>query len=71
MEREALWRLVVEVKYDNMWGGWCSKEVGSFRVGVWKNIRRGWGGFLDLSDMRWEMGPISDFGMICGVGTRF
>jgi hypothetical protein len=24
-------------------GGWCSNEVvGSFRVEVWKNIRRGW-----------------------------
>jgi hypothetical protein len=32
----------VEVKYDTMRGGWCSKEVGrSYGVGVWKCIRRG------------------------------
>jgi hypothetical protein len=30
---------------DYMWGGWCSNAViGSFRVRVWKNIRRGVGG---------------------------
>ena len=22
-EREALWRLVVDVKYESLWGGWC------------------------------------------------
>ena len=32
----------MEVKYDTMRGGWCSKEVGgSYGVGVWKCIRRG------------------------------
>jgi hypothetical protein len=32
-----------------MSGGWCSKEVeGPFGVGVWKHIRRVWGGFFSL-----------------------
>jgi len=34
MEREALWRLVVDNKYDNLRGGWCSKRVvGPYGVG--------------------------------------
>lgn len=34
-EKEALWRLVVEVKSASMWGGWCSNAVyGSYGVGV-------------------------------------
>jgi len=46
MERDALWRKVVDVKYGSMRGGWCSKEVGgSFGFGVWKSIRRGWDAF--------------------------
>jgi hypothetical protein len=33
----------VDVKYDIMRGGWCSKEVrGPYGVGVWKCIGRGW-----------------------------
>jgi len=40
--REALWRLVIDVKFESLRGGWCSKEVlGTFGVGVWKHIRRG------------------------------
>jgi hypothetical protein len=31
MEREALWRKVVDIKYDSMRRGWCFKKVG----GVW------------------------------------
>ena len=46
MEREALWRLVVDIKYDGLREGWCAKEVGgSFGVGVWKYTRREWEGF--------------------------
>jgi hypothetical protein len=42
-EREALWRMGIEVKFESLRGGWCSKEVlGTFGVGVWKHIRRGW-----------------------------
>jgi hypothetical protein len=41
-EREALWQLVIDAKFESLKGGWCSKEVsGSFGVGVWKHIRRG------------------------------
>jgi hypothetical protein len=36
----------VEVKYDMIRSGWCSKEVGGpYGVGVWKCIRRGWDNF--------------------------
>jgi len=42
LERDALWRKVVNIKYGSMRGGWCSKEVvGSFGVGIWKSIRDG------------------------------
>jgi hypothetical protein len=42
-EGEAWWRKLVEVKYDIMRGGWCSKEVGGpYGVRVWKCIQRGW-----------------------------
>jgi hypothetical protein len=55
MDREALWRLVVETKYDSTRGGWCSKEVmGTFGVGVWKHIRRGWDKFSTF--VRFEVG---------------
>jgi hypothetical protein len=26
-ERETLWRLVIDTKYDSLRGGWCSKKV--------------------------------------------
>uniref|UniRef100_A0A2N9IJT9 Protein-lysine N-methyltransferase FSB_LOCUS52282 n=1 Tax=Fagus sylvatica TaxID=28930 RepID=A0A2N9IJT9_FAGSY len=43
MERDAYWRKVVEAKYGNMWGGWCTKVVkGSYGVSLWKSIRQGW-----------------------------
>jgi len=36
-EKEALWRVVVEFKYESSWGGWCSNEVhGTYRVGIMK-----------------------------------
>jgi hypothetical protein len=46
MDREAMWRLVVEAKYGSLWGGWCSKSSkGSHGVSVWKFIRQGWDSF--------------------------
>jgi hypothetical protein len=34
-EREALWRMVIDVKFESLRGGWYSKEVlGTFGVGV-------------------------------------
>jgi hypothetical protein len=45
----CLWRMVIEVKFESLRGGWCSKEVlGTFGVGVWKHIRRGWDKFHNL-----------------------
>ncbi|RVX01530.1 hypothetical protein CK203_017500 [Vitis vinifera] len=43
MEREALWRQVICVKYEEEEGGWRSCVVrGSFGVGLWKTIKRVW-----------------------------
>jgi hypothetical protein len=54
-EREVLWRLVIDVKFESLWGGWCSKKVlGTFGVGVWKHIRRGWDKFCNF--VRFEVG---------------
>jgi hypothetical protein len=31
----------VDSKFGSLWGGWCSFElVGSFGIGLWKNIRK-------------------------------
>jgi hypothetical protein len=47
-EREALWRLVIDAKFGSLNGGWCSIEVsGSYGVGVWKYIRKGWEKFCN------------------------
>ena len=46
MELEALWKSVIELKYEGMLGGWCTREVyGAYAVGIWKHIR-GWGIFV-------------------------
>ena len=43
VESEALWRQVICAKYGEEEGGWRSHVVrGSFGVGLWKAIRRGW-----------------------------
>jgi hypothetical protein len=53
--REALWRLVIDVKFESLNGGWCSKEVlGTFGVAVWKHIRREWDKFCNF--VRFEVG---------------
>jgi hypothetical protein len=45
----------VDVKYESLSGGWCSKEVGgSYGVGVWKCIRRRWADFAN--HVRYEVG---------------
>ena len=39
LEKDALWRKVVEAKYGSLRGGWCSKEVrGSYGSSLWKTI---------------------------------
>ena len=36
---------MVDSKSSNLWGRWCSKPLGLYRVGLWKNIKRAWGIF--------------------------
>jgi hypothetical protein len=46
---------VIDAKFKSLKGGWCSKEVsGSYGVGVWKHIRRGWEKFYNF--VRFEVG---------------
>jgi hypothetical protein len=55
IEREAWWRISVDSKFESLWGGWCSLEpTGTFGVGLWKNIRKGWKKFVGFS--RFEVG---------------
>jgi hypothetical protein len=54
-ESEALWYKIIKEKYEEQDGGWVSKEVsGSFVVGLWKHIRRGWD--LFAQNVRFEVG---------------
>ena len=49
MEADALWRRVIEAKYGNFWGGWCTKKVSSpYGVSLWRYIRSGWLNFSKL-----------------------
>jgi hypothetical protein len=33
-------KVVVDLKFGSLWGGWCSLEPGgAFGMGLWKNIR--------------------------------
>ena len=49
IEIDALWRRVIEVKYGNDWGGWCTKKVTSaYGVSWWRHIRIGWMSFSKL-----------------------
>jgi hypothetical protein len=55
VEREALWRQVVKVKYGSLEGGWCSKiPTGPYGVGLWKFIRSGWEKFSRM--LKFEVG---------------
>ena len=48
-ERDVLWRRVIEAKYGDGWGGWCTKPVsGTYGVIVWKSIRSGWLAFFNF-----------------------
>jgi hypothetical protein len=71
VEKKALWRVIMDSKYGNLWGGWCSNKVDwSYGAGLWKYIRRDKGSFLDILDLRWDTTRRLDFGMTCGVGIR-
>lgn len=48
-EREVLWQMLLEAKYESMWGRWCSNKVG-----VWKNMKRCWIAFFEGSFFCWE-----------------
>jgi hypothetical protein len=55
LEREALWRLIIETKYDSLRAGCCSKKVTMpFGVRVHKYIGRGWETFSTF--VRYKMG---------------
>uniref|UniRef100_A0A2N9FWW1 Reverse transcriptase domain-containing protein n=1 Tax=Fagus sylvatica TaxID=28930 RepID=A0A2N9FWW1_FAGSY len=50
VEREALWRQVIQAKYGSNGGGWTSNAVqGSHGVGLWKHIRKGWDQFSQFT----------------------
>ena len=65
MERNALWRRVIDTKYGSLWG-----------VGV-LTVFRGLMGLVCgvisilVSSLRWEMAPLLNFGMILGVRDFF
>ena len=51
MERDFLWRRVVDAKYGSMlgWGCWCSNGVqGTYGICLRKNIRKGMDNFHSL-----------------------
>ena len=42
LETDALRRRVIEAKYGNLWGRWCTKKVTSpYGVSLWRFIRSG------------------------------
>jgi hypothetical protein len=61
----------MDSKYGSSREGWCSSEpIRAYEVGLWKNIMRGWGNFEVMLDLRWEIDPRLDSGMIFGVGIQ-
>ena len=43
LERDSLWRQVVDLKYGSMGAGWCAKPaIGTYGVSLWKFIQQGW-----------------------------
>jgi hypothetical protein len=79
MDRDVLWRLVVDAKYNSSRGGWCSKEVVGLTLSI--IVRMEWvlGSILGGAGMSsqlypilmWVLGLKLVFGMICGVGTSY
>ena len=46
-ETNHLWWRVIEIKYGNIWGGWCTKEVtAAYGVSLWRTIWQGWTAFF-------------------------
>lgn len=47
MERDALWRHVVDLKHGSMGGGWCTKAAhGAYGVNPWNIYSVGGTNFL-------------------------
>ena len=47
MDTSHLWRQVIEIKYGNIQGGWCTKEVtATYDVSLWRTIRQRWPAFF-------------------------
>jgi hypothetical protein len=58
VEREALWRQVVMVKYGALEGTRTSKmPTGTYGVGLWKFIRSGWDKFSRM--LKFEVGDVT------------
>lgn len=69
-ERGAWWRVVVDAKYDNLWGGWCSIETLELRWGYERISKEDRCYFLGIQNLSWETTPRLDSGMMCGVWRR-
>jgi hypothetical protein len=42
-ERVAWWKSIMDAKYGTAWTRWCSlNPLASHKVGLWKNISKGW-----------------------------
>ena len=64
LEENALWRRVIDLKYDTTWGNWCLAECTRWVCG--SILEKGGIAFCYLSDMMLVMALKFVFGMICG-----
>ena len=71
METSQLWRRIIEIKYGNIWGGWCTNEVtATYGVSLWRSIRQGWPAFFKSTIFKVSNGnriKVLNFGITCGV----
>jgi len=68
MERDALWGRVVVARYGSVWAGALSLYRGLMEFAFGKVLGRGGTLFSILLDLRWEMDPLLNFGIIHGLG---
>jgi hypothetical protein len=73
----SLWHRVIDNKYGNQWGGWCSNRArDSHGVSLWKHIHAGWNRFSQYITFKVGDVLVISFGMTPGVeispfGTGF
>ena len=71
METSQLWRRIIEIKYGNIWGGWCTNEVtATYGVSLWRSIRQGWPAFFKSTIFKVGNGnriKVLNFGITCSV----